>query len=233
MPKPRHMVVGYSSSRQEVTLLRDSRQTHSSRQTDRQTEERLPNILSPPAADSSHPRQIAAATPPKVVMPSRTAAATPPKVITAPSNLFDSNKPAENIFISPHIPKQKKWDLIKNGKLHTPVDNEDFTHMIPGGLTKLLKRQGEQNDRIIFNLLAGQAKKQKLRRPHVHVSVPWGSLPRQQTGTKRTRTSSARSTFQTFLERRTSTSPTGTRGRRSSTPTAIILSRRQAMTTTR
>jgi hypothetical protein len=102
--------------------------------------------LSPPAADSSPPRQIAAAT--------------PPKVVTAPSNLFDSNKPAGNIFISPHLPKQKNWDPITNGKLHTPVDNEDFSHMIPGGLTKLLKRQGEQNDREMLNLLAGQARKQ-------------------------------------------------------------------------
>jgi hypothetical protein len=127
--------------------LRDSQQTDSSQQTYRQTEERLPNISSPLAADSSPRRQIAAATPLKVVTLSQTAAATPPKVVTAPSNLFDSNKPGKNIFISPHIPKQNKWDPIKNCKLHVPVDNEDFTHMIPGGLTKLLKRQGEQNDR--------------------------------------------------------------------------------------
>jgi hypothetical protein len=28
-----------------------------------------------------------------------------------------------------------------------PVDNEDFTHMIPGGLNKLLERKGEKNER--------------------------------------------------------------------------------------
>jgi hypothetical protein len=97
---------------------------------------------SPPAADSSPPRQIAALT--------------PPRVLTAPSELFDNNKPAE-IFISPHIPKIRKRDPIANGMLDKPpVDNVDFTHMIPGGLTRLLKRQGEQNNRAMYNLL-GQA----------------------------------------------------------------------------
>jgi hypothetical protein len=142
LPKPRHMAVSFSSSRQEATLLRGSRQTDEqteerssspppsasnsgSRQTDQQNEE--PSLL-PPAADSSPPRQIAAVT--------------PPIVVTAPSNLFDSNKPA-NIFISPHIPKPKKWDPIANGMLDTPtpVDNVNFIHPIPGGLTKQLKRQ--------------------------------------------------------------------------------------------
>jgi hypothetical protein len=106
-PKPRHMAFGFSSSRQEATLLRGSRQTDKqteersslpqpsasdsgSRQTDQQIEEQS---LSLPAADSSPPRQIAAVT--------------PPKVVTAPSDQFDSNKLA-NIFISPHIPKPKK-----------------------------------------------------------------------------------------------------------------------------
>jgi hypothetical protein len=127
------------------------------------------------------------------------------RVVTALRELFDSNKPAD-IFISPHIPKPKKWDPIANGKLDTlPVDNVDFTHMIPGGLTRLLKRQGEQNDRAMYNLLGqagrkvgqeekekllarqeeqknrqafrllpGQENKQKIRGPHVHVSVPMG-----------------------------------------------------------
>jgi hypothetical protein len=213
-PKPRHMTIGFSSSRQEATLLSDplrlallraSRQTDSSsRQTDQQIEERSSSPLPPasnsssrqtnqqieersslpPAADSSPPRQIAAVT--------------PPKVVTAPSDLFHSNKLA-NIFISPHIPKPKKWDPITNGKLHMPVDNVDFTSL---GLTKLLKRQGQQNNKAMFNLhasparkqtreellarqgeqkdrqafslLPGQEKKHKLRRPRVHVSVPMG-----------------------------------------------------------
>jgi hypothetical protein len=38
--------------------------------------------------------------------------------------------------------------------LDTPVDNVDFTHIIPGGLTKQLKRQREQNDREMLNILA-------------------------------------------------------------------------------
>jgi hypothetical protein len=47
----------------------------------------------PPAADSSPPRQIAAAT--------------PPKIVTAPSNRFDNNKPGSNIFISPLVARAK------------------------------------------------------------------------------------------------------------------------------
>jgi hypothetical protein len=39
---------------------------------------------------------------------------------------------------------------------------------------ELLARQGEQNDRKMFNLLPGQEKKLKLRRPHVHILVPMG-----------------------------------------------------------
>jgi hypothetical protein len=151
------MAVGYSSSSQEATVLWDSQQTNS-RQTDQQTEQRLPNISSPPAADSSPPRQIAAAT--------------PPKIVTAPSNRFNNNKPGNNIFISPPVARAK-WDPIKNGKLQaTPVDDKDFTHLIPGGLNKLLERQGEQNERRMHNILSSSANKQKLCRPYV--SVPMG-----------------------------------------------------------
>jgi hypothetical protein len=148
----------------QLALLRGSRQT------DQQVEERSSSpppaptansssigssshqieewSLLPPAADSSPLRQIAALT--------------PPRVVTAPSKLFDNNKPAE-IFISPHIPKPRKWDPIANSKLDTPpVDIVDFTHMIPRGLTRLLKRQGKQNDRAMYNLL-GQAGR-KIRR---------------------------------------------------------------------
>jgi hypothetical protein len=134
-PKPRHMAVGYSSSSQEATVLLDSRQSDSSRQTNRQTEHWLQNISSPLAASS---------------------------------DLFDNNKPGENIFISPPVAREK-WDPIKNGKLHTPVDNKDFTYMIAGGLNKLLKRQGEQNERRMHNILSSSVNKQKLRRPDVSV----------------------------------------------------------------
>jgi hypothetical protein len=134
-----------------------------------------------------------------------------------------------------------------------PVDNVDYTHMIPGGLNRLLKRQGEQNERAMQNilgqagrnvrqkekkkllaqqeeqknrqafcLLLGQENKQELRRPHVLVPVPMGLPPRQHSGTKRTRTSGAEST-----------SPTGTRGGRSSTPTVSISSQRHPTTMTR
>jgi hypothetical protein len=85
-----------------------------------------------------------------------------PRVVAAPSKLFDNNKPAD-IFISPHIPRIKKWDPIANDMLEKPpVDNVDYTHMIPGGLNRLLKRQGELNDRAMQNIL-GQAGR-KVRR---------------------------------------------------------------------
>jgi hypothetical protein len=78
------------------------------------------------------------------------------RVVAAPSKLFDNNKPAD-IFISPHIPRIQKWDPIGNGMLaKPPVDNVDYTHMISGGLDRLLKRQGEQNERAMPNIL-GQA----------------------------------------------------------------------------
>jgi hypothetical protein len=105
-----------------------------------------------------------------------------------------------NIFISPHIPRVKKWDPIANGRLEKPpVDNVDYTHMIPGGFYGLLKRQGEQNilgqagrkvrqeakekllarqeeprNRQAFHMLQDQGNKQKLRRPNVTVPVPMG-----------------------------------------------------------
>jgi hypothetical protein len=139
-PKPRHLAVGLSSSRQERTildnpvqlaLLRGNQQVEekssspppaadssSIRSSSHQIEERS---SSPPAADSSPPRQIGALT--------------PPRVVTAPSKLFDNNKPAK-IFITPHIPKIRNWNPIANGMLDKlPVDNVDFTHIIPGGLT--------------------------------------------------------------------------------------------------
>jgi hypothetical protein len=118
----------------------------------------LPSVSSPPAAHSSPPSQIVAAT--------------PPKIVPAPSNLFDNNKPSDNIFISPPVARPK-WDPIKNGKLPAlPQDNKDFTDMIPGGLNKLLERQGEQNDRGMHNILSNSANRQKLRWPFV--SVPMG-----------------------------------------------------------
>jgi hypothetical protein len=90
----------------------------------------------------------------------------------APSNLFDNNKPGDNIFISPSVGRAK-WDPIKNSKLPAmPRDNKDFTDMIPGSLNKLLKRQGDQNERRMHNILSSSANRQKLSRPYI--SVPMG-----------------------------------------------------------
>jgi hypothetical protein len=127
-PKPRHIAVGFSNSRQEATILIGGRQTNK-QQLEERSSSPTPSAAnsriegqssSRPAADSSPPRQIAALT--------------PPRVVTAPSELFDNNKPAD-IFISPHIPRIPKWDPIANGMLEKPpVDNVDYTHMIPAGL---------------------------------------------------------------------------------------------------
>jgi hypothetical protein len=198
-PKPRHIAVGFSNSRQEATILRGGKQTDEQQQEERSSSPAWSaansgieeQSSSPTATDSSPPRQIEA-------LP-------PPRVIAAPSKLFDNNKPAD-IFISPHILRIQKWDPIANGMLEKPpVDNVDYTHMIPGGLDRLLKRQGEQNERAMqnilgqagrkvwqeakekllaqqeeqrnrqaFHLLQDQGSKQKLRRPNVHVPVLMG-----------------------------------------------------------
>jgi hypothetical protein len=96
------------------------------------------------SADSSPPRRIAAMT--------------PPRIVTAPSDLFNNGTPAD-LFISPHI---KKWDPIADDRREkTLVDKVDYTHMIPGGLNGLLKRQGEQNERDMHDILGHTERKAK------------------------------------------------------------------------
>jgi hypothetical protein len=83
---------------------------------------------------------------------------TPPRIVAAPSNRFNNSMPAD-LFISPHI---KKWDPIADNRQEkTPVDNMDYTHMIPGGLNGLLKRQGEQNERDMHDILGHTGRKAK------------------------------------------------------------------------
>jgi hypothetical protein len=63
------------------------------------------------------------------------------------------------LFISPHF---RKWDPIEDGRQEeTPVDKEDFTHMIPGGLNRLLKMQGEQNERDMQDIPGHTERKAK------------------------------------------------------------------------
>jgi hypothetical protein len=90
--------------------------------------------------------------------PRRIAAMMPPRIVAAPSNLFNNGTPA-NLFISPHF---KKWDPIADDRREkTPVDNKDYTHMIPGGLNRLLKKQGEQNERDMQDILGHTKRKAK------------------------------------------------------------------------
>jgi hypothetical protein len=70
-------------------------------------------------------------------------------------------------FISP-----SKWDPIKNGKLAAVPQDKVNNNMIPGRLTNLLERQGEQNERRMHKILSNSANRQKLHRPYV--SVPMG-----------------------------------------------------------
>jgi hypothetical protein len=83
---------------------------------------------------------------------------TPPRIVETPNDLFDNGTP-DDLFISPHF---KKWDPIADDRREeTPVDKEDFTHMIPGGLNRLLKRQGEQNERDMQDILGHTERKAK------------------------------------------------------------------------
>jgi hypothetical protein len=121
------------------------------RERHRLTNRRLQYVSASPTnrpTDSSQPtnsspqRQIAAAT------------SLPTKIVTAPSDLFDNNKPGDSIFISPPI-ALAKWDPIKNSTLPTvkqPGREEDCNDMFLGGLTNLLKRQKKQNDRAMKNI---------------------------------------------------------------------------------
>jgi hypothetical protein len=96
------------------------------------------------SADSSPPRRIAAMM--------------PPRIVAMPSDLFNNGTPAD-LFISPHF---KKWDpIVDDRQEKTPVDKEDYTHMIPGGLNRLLKRQGEQNKRDMQDILGHTERKAK------------------------------------------------------------------------
>jgi hypothetical protein len=66
-PKPRHMVIAYSSSSQEATMQQVQKDSS-----------RLPPLTSSVTLKSRVKRQIAAMTP------------SPPRIVTAPSNLFDN-----------------------------------------------------------------------------------------------------------------------------------------------
>jgi uncharacterized protein YnzC (UPF0291/DUF896 family) len=153
-PKPRPLTVGYSSSSQKATVQRAS-------PTDRPTKRQLPNASGSPTdrpTNSSPQRQITSATP------------SPPKIVTAPSDLFNNNKPGNSIFISPPV-AIAKWDPIKNSTIPTvkqPGWYIDCNDMIPGGLTNLLARQKKQNNRAMEKIKP----QRKLRRPYI--AVPMG-----------------------------------------------------------
>jgi hypothetical protein len=162
-PKPRHIAVGFSNSRQEATILRGSRQTDKQQNEERSSspapsaansgieEQSSPSAANSGIEERSSSRAAADSSPPRQIT-----ALTPPRIVAAPSKLFNNNTPAD-LFISPHI---RKWDPIANGRLENPpVDNVDYTHMIPGGLNGLLKRPGEQNDRAMQNILGHAGRK--------------------------------------------------------------------------
>jgi hypothetical protein len=172
-PKPRHIAVGFSSSRQQATILTGNEERGSLPAPSAASSHAVASshaAASSQAAASSHAAEEHAAensgmdrrsaspvltgsSPPRRIL-----AMTPPRVVAALSNLFNKGTPAD-LFISPHF---KKWDPIADDRREkTPVDNEDYTHMIPGGLNKLLKKQGEQNERDMQDILGHTEKKAK------------------------------------------------------------------------
>jgi hypothetical protein len=201
-PKPRHIAVGFSNSRQEATILSSSRQTDGQQNEERSLWPALSAASSPAAANSGIEEQSLSPAAADSSLLRLIAALTPPIIVADPRELFNNDTRAD-LFISPPI---RKWDLIENGRLEKPpVDNVDHTHMIPGSLNALLKRQSKQNnramqnilghagrkvkqeakDRILarqeeqrnrqaFHMLQDPGNKQKLRRPHVLTPVPMG-----------------------------------------------------------
>jgi hypothetical protein len=160
-PKPRHIAVGFSSSRQQATILTGNEERGSLPAPSAASSHAA---ASSQAAAGSHAAEEHAAensgmdgrsvlpvstgsSPPR-----RIAAMTPPRVVSAPSNLFNNGTLAD-LFISPHF---KKWDPIADDRREkTPVDNEDYT----GGLNRLLKKQGEQNERDMQDILGHTKRK--------------------------------------------------------------------------
>jgi hypothetical protein len=67
-----------------------------------------------------------------------------------PDNPFDNTSP-DNLFISPHL---EKWDPIANGN-HSAVDYRQQD------INRLLKRQGEQNERDMQDIPGYVARKEK------------------------------------------------------------------------
>jgi hypothetical protein len=151
-PKPRHIAVGFSSSEQKATVISENEdrgpspappaaslptagvdaEIDSNWAAPIWSQAEWDEAKTPSPANSSPPRSIAARTP------------TPPRIFEMPNDSFDNGTP-DDLFISPHL---KKWDPIADGRREeTPEDKEDFTHMIPGGLNRLHKKQGEQNER--------------------------------------------------------------------------------------
>jgi hypothetical protein len=118
-PKPRHIAVGFSSSKQQATIITGNEEEGSSPALSAASSQAAASLqaaevdrrsLSPMSADSSRPRRIAAMT--------------PPRIVAATSDLFNNGTPA-NLFISPHF---KKWDPIADDRREqTPVDNKDYT----------------------------------------------------------------------------------------------------------
>jgi hypothetical protein len=157
---PRHIAVGFSSSEQKATIISENEDrgpsaapSAASSQAAGVNAEVDSNWAAPvwsqaewdeattpspanssPPRSSSPPRNIAARTP------------TPPRIVETPNDPFDNGTPDDLHF--------RKWDPIADGRQEeTPVDKEDFMHMIPGGLNRLLKKQGEQNERDMQDIL--------------------------------------------------------------------------------
>jgi hypothetical protein len=143
-PKPKHIAVSFSSSKQKATIISENEdrgpspapsaassptagvdaEVYSNWAAPIWSQAQWDEAKTPSPANGSPAKRIAARTP------------TPPRISETPNDPFDNGTP-DDLFISPHL---RKWNPIVDGRREeTPENKEDFN--------RLLKKQGEQNER--------------------------------------------------------------------------------------
>jgi hypothetical protein len=137
-PKARHIAVRFSSSEQKATIISEDEVREPSPNPSSAADSPTLGIDEEADSNCSPPRSIAARTP------------SPPRIAETPDDPFDNTSP-DNLFISPH---SGKWDPIANGN-HRAVDYRQQD------INRLLKRQGEQNERDMQDIPGYVARKEK------------------------------------------------------------------------
>jgi hypothetical protein len=140
-PKPRHIAVGFSSSKQKATIISENEdrgpspaplaassptagidaELDSNWAAPIWSQAEWDKARTPSPANSSPPRSIAARMP------------TPMRIVETPNDPFDNATP-DDLFISPHL---RKWDPIANGRQEeTPEDKEDFNRLVKSNTSR-------------------------------------------------------------------------------------------------